>query len=200
MLADGGRSKNNAPLENHAGSTNQSLIWSNCAQVMEESTRLAETVRDIGGRLVAVTWLVSAVPPLGDWKVPLYVVNLTKQPQRAAPCQTGFCHEGIWSEHADGNPATCSSCSPSRAPCGRRTWSCTIEARTDCSRRGHARRTGCALRRSGLIAPCGPPISGSCGTPISGRCGPRSRHGSAPHSGTPYESVGAKSRWPRVSW
>lgn len=80
MLVDGERSKNNAPLERDARAVNQALTGSNCAQVMEASTRLAETVRDTGGRLVAVTWLVSAAPPLGDWKVPLYVVNLTKEP------------------------------------------------------------------------------------------------------------------------
>jgi len=54
MLADGEGSKNNAPLKNRAGPINQSLIWSNCAQVMEESTRLAETVRDTRGSMVAL--------------------------------------------------------------------------------------------------------------------------------------------------
>ena len=49
MLADGERSKNNALLESHAGPTNQSLAWSNCAQGVEESNRLAETVRDTRG-------------------------------------------------------------------------------------------------------------------------------------------------------
>ena len=107
--------------------------------------------------------------------------------------------EGTWSEHADGNPAIRSSCSPSQAPCGRRTWSCTIVARTDCSRRGHARRTGCALRRSGLLAPYGTPISRSCGTPISESYGTRCGHSSAPPSSAPSDPGWSKARRQRVS-
>ena len=58
-------SKNNAPLEIQARAANQSLTGSNLAHGVEESTRLAEKVRDTGDSLFAVKGRCAAQPPSG---------------------------------------------------------------------------------------------------------------------------------------